>query len=71
MGRITPIMKYIRRVLIEEVYGRLSKAFRPQTTVHWILTHVIKALCSLIRRAGWPALTSRPTTFNNRYVPLT
>jgi hypothetical protein len=52
MGRITPIMKYIRRVLVEEVYGRLSKAFRPQTTVHWILTHVTKALCSLIRRVG-------------------
>jgi hypothetical protein len=27
MGRITPIMNYIRRVLIEAVYGRLSKAF--------------------------------------------
>ena len=71
MGRITPIMNYIRRVLIEEVYGRLSKTFRPQTTVQTIFTHVTKALCSLIRRTGWPALTSRPTTFNNRYVPLT
>jgi KUP system potassium uptake protein len=27
MGRITPIMKYIRRVLIEEVYGRLTIMF--------------------------------------------
>jgi hypothetical protein len=71
MGRITPIMNYIRRVLVEEVYGRLSKALRPQTTVHWILTRVKKASCSPIRRPGWPALTSRPTTFNNRYVPLT
>jgi hypothetical protein len=34
MGRITPIMNYIRRVLIESVYGRLSEAFRLQTMVH-------------------------------------
>jgi KUP system potassium uptake protein len=27
MGRITPIMNYIRRVLIESVYGRLSIMF--------------------------------------------
>ncbi len=40
MGRITPIMNYIRRVLIEEVYGRLSKTFRPQSTVHWILIYM-------------------------------
>ena len=64
MGRITPIMNYIRRILIEAVYGRLSKALRPQTTVHWILTHVTKALCSLIRRPGRPAPTSTPTTSN-------
>lgn len=38
MGRrITPIMNYIRRVLIESVYGRLSEPFRLQTMVHWIL----------------------------------
>lgn len=30
VGRITPVMNYIRRVLIESVYGRLSKAFRPR-----------------------------------------
>jgi hypothetical protein len=28
MGQITPIMNWIRRVLIEEIYLRLSKAFR-------------------------------------------
>jgi hypothetical protein len=33
MGRITPIVDYIRRVLTEEVYKCLSKTFRPQTTV--------------------------------------
>lgn len=27
MGRITPIMNFLRRVLVEEIYGRLSKAF--------------------------------------------
>ena len=27
MGRFTAVMNYIRRVLIEEIYGRLSKAF--------------------------------------------
>jgi hypothetical protein len=27
MGRFTPVMNYIRRVLIEEIYGRLSKPF--------------------------------------------
>ena len=64
MGRrITPIMNYIRRVLIESVYGRLSKAFRLQTILHWILIYVTKALCSLIRRAGWPAPTSKSNHF--------
>ena len=48
MGRITPVMNYIRRVLIEELYGRLSKTFRPHTRVLWTLTHVVKALCSPI-----------------------
>ncbi len=71
MGRITPIMNYIRRVLIEEVYGRLSKTFRPQSTVHWTLTYVAKASCFLIRRAGWAAPTSRSTTLDNRCMPLT
>jgi len=27
MGRITPVVNYIRRVLIEEIYGRLGEAF--------------------------------------------
>ena len=37
MGRITPVMNYIRRVLIEELYGRLSKTFRLHTRVQWTL----------------------------------
>ncbi len=28
MGRLTPIANYLRRVLIEDVYGRLSKPAR-------------------------------------------
>ena len=28
MGRFTPVMNYIRRVLIEEIYGRLSMLTR-------------------------------------------
>jgi hypothetical protein len=44
MGRITPVMNYIRRILVEAVYGRLSKALRPQTTVHRILTHCDKGI---------------------------
>jgi hypothetical protein len=65
MGRITPIMNYIRRVLVEEVYGRLSKALRPQTMVHWILTHVKRhhvprfgGLGGPCRRVGQPLLTT-------------
>ncbi|KAI9460347.1 potassium transporter [Russula earlei] len=34
IGRITPVMNYIRRVLIEEVYGRLSIMF--PDTVGWV-----------------------------------
>lgn len=63
MGRITPVMNYIRRALIEEVYGRLSKAFRPHTRVYCTLTYVAKALCSPMRRAGGPAPMSRSTPF--------
>ena len=40
MGRITPVINYIRRVLIEEIYARLSKAFRACIEVDWTLTHV-------------------------------
>ena len=40
MGRITPIMNIIRRVLIEEIYARLSKAFRPGIDVDRTLTYV-------------------------------
>jgi hypothetical protein len=28
MGRLTPIANYLRRVLIEDIYGRLSKLTR-------------------------------------------
>jgi hypothetical protein len=28
MGRLTPIANYLRRVLIEDIYGRLSKLDR-------------------------------------------
>lgn len=38
------------RVLIEEVYRRLSKALHPQTTVPWTLAHVTKAYSE-----GWVA----------------
>jgi len=34
MGRITPIMNYIRRVLIEDIYGRLIIMF-PQSEA-WV-----------------------------------
>jgi hypothetical protein len=71
MGRITPVVNYIRRVLIEEVYGRLSKTFHSHTRVRWALTRLAKALCSPIRRAGQTAPMSRPTTFRLRFVPLT
>lgn len=70
MGRITPIMNYLRRALIEEVYGRLSKALRLHARVFWALTYVAKPLCSLIRRAGGPAPMSRSTTFCHRYMSL-
>lgn len=41
MGRITPVTNYIRRVLIEEIYARLSKAFRAAgIEVNSTLTHV-------------------------------
>ncbi len=39
MGRITPIMNYIRRVLIEEIYRRLSRAFRTRVEVDGTLIH--------------------------------
>ena len=40
MGRITPIMNYIRQVLIEGIYARLSKAFHAGIEVAWTLTYV-------------------------------
>jgi len=40
MGRITPIMNYIRRVLIEEIYARLSKAIRVGIEVDQTLIYV-------------------------------
>ena len=40
MGRIAPIMNYIRRVLIEEIYARLSKRFGAGIEVDWTLTYV-------------------------------
>jgi hypothetical protein len=41
MGRITPIMNYIRRVLIEEIYARLSKAICVWVEVDHALTYVV------------------------------
>ena len=70
MGRITPIMNYIRKVLIEAVYGRLSKTF----SLHIRRTDtdsVGKALCSPIHKARGPVPMSRPPTFHYRFVPLT
>ena len=40
MGRITPIMNYIRRVLIEEIYARLSKGIRVGIEVDQTLIYV-------------------------------
>jgi hypothetical protein len=58
MGRITPIMNYIRRVLIEDIYGRLSKIIRTNR-LDRTLNDVAQLLCSLSRRLGWPARMSR------------
>ena len=68
IGRITPIMNYIRRVLIEEVYGRLSKAFRPRTTVHWILTHAERHYVPWFGGLGGSRGRVGQQLFNNRYV---
>jgi hypothetical protein len=40
MGRITPVMNYIRRVLIEDIYARLSKAIRIGIEVERALIYV-------------------------------
>ena len=56
MGRITPIVDYIRRVFTEEVYKFLSKTFRPQTTVQgYSISSCDKGIMFPDSEGWWPA----------------
>jgi hypothetical protein len=64
-------MNYIRRVLIEEIYGRLSKRFHMRIKVDKTLTYAAQVLCSPNRRLGWPVQMSRLPAFRHLNVLLT
>ena len=41
MGRLTPIANYLRRVLIEDIYGRLSKLARHASLGKRLITQFV------------------------------
>ena len=61
MGRLTPIANYLRRVLIEDIYGRLSKPARHAALGKRSLLNLslFQVSCSPKARPGWLLRTSK------------